>query len=228
MRKILFVFVLFFCGLSLSAQNDTIHIGDYYYSDGTVSSTRLNNKYCVGIVFSLQTSPAEKAYGWTHGQLVALEDAENIGKEWGRKDHLYFPYKRILTYAECVSDRNGYLNCISDMNSGNFYDAFSTASNFYRTFLPEGKTSGWYLPSVGQWIDIVKNIGKVEVDSNGYFVDKVKAQGNLRMYLHIRPAIYWTSTQCDEKSAWSISFGAGNINCYGKYYANYVRSVAAF
>jgi hypothetical protein len=230
MKKMLLASFLLLSAVTISAQHDSlqVHIGDYYYSDGTVSSVRIEDKYCVGMVFSLHTSVTERAHGWTHGQIVALEDALTTGKEWGRKDHLCFPYTRRMTFAECRNDNEGYLNSHSDNFWGTRDDAFFTASSYFSTFLPEGKTSGWYLPSIGQWCEIIENIAHAKVDEKGFFDDKLKVQGNLRMYLKIRPEIYWSSSQRNEGSAWSVSFGGGNINCYGKFYTNYVRAVAAF
>src|SRR5574344_1089622 len=52
-----------------------LKIGDFYYNDGTFSTVQDSTKTCIGVVFSLKTSPAEQKQGWTHGQIVALANA---------------------------------------------------------------------------------------------------------------------------------------------------------
>lgn len=54
-----------------------IKIGDYFYADGTFSHEISTMKRVVGIVFSLTTSEEEKRYGWTHGQIIAIENCNS-------------------------------------------------------------------------------------------------------------------------------------------------------
>lgn len=70
-------------------------IGDYYYSDGTYSSTYYSaansNKVCIGIVFALSKEQGGdidvSLSSSEHGRIVALED---IGtSRWGTQDNVY-------------------------------------------------------------------------------------------------------------------------------------------
>ena len=54
--------------------NATAKVGDYYYSDGTWSSTYDNTKTLVGLVFSTNVSAIDDAAGYTHGYVMALTD----------------------------------------------------------------------------------------------------------------------------------------------------------
>src|SRR5574344_354240 len=61
-----------------------LKVGDFYYNDGTFSTGQDSTKTCIGIVFSLKTSSAEQSAGWTHGQIVALANANaSEDCEWG-------------------------------------------------------------------------------------------------------------------------------------------------
>ena len=50
-----------------------LKIGDWYYEDGSFSRMKSDLKKCVGVVFSLNTSPLEQSEGWTHGLIVELQ-----------------------------------------------------------------------------------------------------------------------------------------------------------
>lgn len=138
-----------------------VRIGDYFYEDGTYSHKEAKGKEVVGRVFSLKTSPEERKLGWTHGQIVAINnaDAPNSQKvtSWG------VPTQELLNYALHNPDwgagkDNGYLlshlDCV--VNNPEFVP-FMLAAN-YKPSLPYGKTSGWYLPCIAQWRIMYNNM----------------------------------------------------------------------
>ena len=67
-------------------ENSLAHIGDYFYSDITVSSDLNENKKCIGIVFALtDTEDGDINRALTssfHGRIVALNDVNSTGKTW--------------------------------------------------------------------------------------------------------------------------------------------------
>lgn len=67
-------------------ENGLAHIGDYFYSDMTVSSELNENKKCIGIVFALtDTEDGDINRTLTssyHGRIVALNDVNSTGKTW--------------------------------------------------------------------------------------------------------------------------------------------------
>lgn len=67
-------------------ENGIAHIGDYFYSDMTVSSDYNENKTCIGIVFALadtEDGPINKSLTASpHGRIVALKDVAETGKCW--------------------------------------------------------------------------------------------------------------------------------------------------
>ena len=128
-----------------------LHVGDFFYSDGTTSTELIPAKKAVGIVFSLETTPEEKRHGWTHGHIVALTYAKRnvMGREsvgflgmstrpklysfekhpwccgysWNKS--LPAPHKQHSQYdsVECQNDRDGYLysNSIPSQSSTRGY-----------------------------------------------------------------------------------------------------------
>ena len=124
-------------------------------------------------------------HGWTHGQILAVNEPFRMDSyeekygflnlqtrvikyktncfEWGNDtDNLPQPHKHIDSLIEAVNDRDGYLYTYSGYTKNkNNYPAFEAARKF-RSPLPLGKTSGWYLPALGQLLEIFKNLGNLD------------------------------------------------------------------
>ena len=137
-----------------------VRIGDFFYEDGTFSHEYAKGKLPVGIVFSLETSDEEKAHGWTHGQIMATEDAFNFSKtisSWGIINDEIRKYS-ILSGKDYLRARDtGYLISHLDSVLNNpEYVPFNIAAQ-HKAKLPFGKTSGWYLPCLVQWRKFYEN-----------------------------------------------------------------------
>lgn len=218
------------CGMRLTLKitdcwND-LKIGDYYYSDGSFSTQLDQSKTCVGIVFSLETTAEEKKHGWTHGQIVALEDAG------GGKRYIWGPGELLLTshvheWRGAKKDKDGYLYSNSIYVSGIKYEAFAAARKF-SALLPSEKTSGWYLPSVGQWVEIIENLGQVSILGDGFgCFDGDRNWRSKLAFLNFSIDVYWTSLQGGSSTAWYVNMSSGCINTPYKTYACRVRPVSA-
>lgn len=199
-----------------------VKIGDYFYKDGTISHEMVKGKEIVGIVFSLETSDEEKKHGWRHGQIVALNDASpsvTAMKAWG------IPTNSILRYAiqnpkeVSIKEDNGYkishLDCITNSQE---YAPFYIASK-YKVSLPNGKTSGWYLPCLYQW-DKIRDIK--------FLKEIICYKGNKE---------YATSSIMDSKYAWVYTMRLAEDSTDSAYSVKEIdsswrwlniRSVAAF
>jgi hypothetical protein len=205
-----------------------LKVGDYYYNDGTFSTGQDSTKIAIGVVFSLNTSEAEKKQGWTHGKIVALMNAATSQElEWGvvGKD-LSSPFGSYAwrNWKGASNVLNGYACSHASAVGGADYKVFRAIKEM-TVKLPEGKSSGWYLPSVGEWAEIIGNIGKVKVDSVGCF-DTVTAQDNLKI-LGLGTSAYWSSTQSDKNLSWFVSFPQGKLTACSKDTRNRARLVAA-
>lgn len=147
-------------------------VGDFFMSDGSIlkgsdyssGNTIPNPGNCIGIVFST-TSPYSQDNTldskFTHGLVMALKDA-STSAQWKTSNDVDESLTNCTTLENCRDDLSGYSNSnhIWTTYSGSLgsYPAFQKAKE-YTTTLPEGKTSGWFLPSIGQWIDILANLG---------------------------------------------------------------------
>lgn len=236
--------ILFFAN-SISAQTTSknkdefidyadMQIGDYYFADGSISHELSENKQCVGVVFSLKTTETERANGWTHGQIVALADAgKGQGYRWMSSDADFSKCNvKTATIADCRADKDGYSYSHATWNNwvSTYNNAFGVAHcyNFRESPLPKSKTSDWYLPSIGQWYDIIENLGHVKILADGNFNDMKRAQRNLDEKIGLAPTMYWSSSSKGFLGAWVAVLRAGNINSYDKNYACSIRAVAAF
>jgi len=150
--------------------------GNFYYDDGSwgTSATPTDGRKAIGVVFSNQTSTADKAKGWTHGYAMALKNAvaSSPGVAWSTNTSTS-EFSDYSDWASMVADKDGYTktNTIKTKYSSTLssnYPAFYKALG-YGTSQISGTSqyatptatnnSGWYLPSIGQWYDICVNLG---------------------------------------------------------------------
>ncbi len=177
---------------------EDLKIGDYFYSDGTWSDgglrkiyfdgsiamdtykpAPLRDKTVVGIVFQTDKSrigkkEKEKLGGEsnTHGLVMAVKNANASETVIWRNESRY-----LDLLNDCVSksdnyyDISGYGNCESIRSlEGNFdnYPALKAVDDYNTTCPVPATTTGWYLPSSGQWWDILQNLGGCPALADGY------------------------------------------------------------
>lgn len=189
----------------ITINRGTVHapakVGDYYYSDGSSSTTLDNSKTCIGVVFALTDIKGgeinENLNSSYHGRIIALEDVsvedyswctdvnndvENIEtyKEWGGIDQYGVSWPALNNNgAPLLWPTYGVY---SDFNGPKHKQWISTsdypASYACQLFQTKGTNVGdWYLPSFGEMRLIkLQNIRKVI---------------NLPTFINT----YWTSTE---------------------------------
>jgi hypothetical protein len=139
------------------------NVGEYLFADGTWGTLAANSgKTPIAVIFSATPSNTDKAKGWVHGYAMALQNS-STSAIWG-SNTVNTPMSDVTTASGLMSDKDGYsetqlINTTYKPLSSSNYPAFYYALN-YSVTAPSG-TSGWYLPSCGQWYDIVINLGKV-------------------------------------------------------------------
>jgi hypothetical protein len=143
--------------------------GDYYYSDGNWSDgtvAPISGKTVIGIIFSTTTSSTDQSHGWTHGYAMALTNAAS-DVAWSSSTYAstqeFTPLVSSLTDYETQLD--GYTHCQTiktkaGSNLSSYYPAIYYALN-YSTYTAPSSSSGWYLPSSGQWYQIITNLGGI-------------------------------------------------------------------
>jgi hypothetical protein len=145
-------------------------VGNYLYNDGT-NGPAFKSGQTVGIIFSSELTQAQYNAGCRHGRALALKNANgNVYGTWGSNS----PYADRTSHPYVSDFKSGF----QDVSSG--YDAMSanssyvsTSSNYpwyycktyndgivNKTFVNASNNVGvWYLPSVGDWWDIMENLG---------------------------------------------------------------------
>ncbi len=218
-------------------------IGDYFYIDGTLSHQKSKDKKAVGLVFTLETTDEEKRHGWTHGQFVALENAGKI--KWSESSDIYnagLPTYKNNEWDMVANDNDGYkYSHLKSIVKNTNFKAFFMASKYNTNVELPSNTSGWYLPTVGQWNSIIRNIFKTKITKvynewAAWYNDTTRLmmkEMNIKDYDY-----FWPSTlhPCYNYHgyAWMIRFGGWNHESRVYIDQNriigltYIRTVAAF
>ena len=141
-------------------------VGNYLYDDGTNGTTFKANQ-TVGIIYSSELTQAQYNAGCRHGRVLALKDAYSSTCVWSTG--YTSPYADQTVHPYCQK----FNTCFNDVSSG--YDALSANSSYvgnsnnpawkYCNTYNDGTTHAgslvgrnWYLPSVGDWWDIMENL----------------------------------------------------------------------
>jgi len=221
-----------------------IKIGDYFYIDGTYSHNLESGKTAVGVVFSTQTSEKDKLLGFHHGYIMALKDSKKGRCSWGPEET---DIPIIPNYDEYkVEDARMLIKDIEGLtysNDANIKRSSNNSFAFVRSSMPNKvkNTSGWFVPSVGQWVLFLQNIckTKVEIRPRGYshyiYFDMNVAKPYLKKYgisYDEDYECYWTSNECSDIHAQMIVFSTDQDTKI--YYVNKAttrmrtRGIAAF
>lgn len=161
-----------------------IQPGDYYYADGNIVPKEFTviPDGCIGVVFSTTTNNETAEDGTTvcnHGYVLALKDAPIIGNGYKLWETVPTDWSAIgitpkeeteenkkIGGEDYVNDNDGlrYTKAIVEKISVPENGAYvgEAIKNYVANF-PEyavsESTTGWFLPSVGQWISVVRNLG---------------------------------------------------------------------
>ncbi|MBS7574630.1 hypothetical protein KG118_10730 [Bacteroides sp. NSJ-90] len=201
-----------------------------------------------------------------HGLVMALTNAGS-GCRWGESGKnenengqsgkpfvenittLQKQYNHISGYAETHWIGDKIKGSAESSYTADTYKAFDVALNYGATtetaqYAAPEKTTGWFLPSMGQWWDILENLGgldlssyKTSTDSYEYIAGNT-ALNNLNVYMGkvtgaalfgINTA-FWSSSEFSSGHACGVDFSGGSLylNWYSKDYGFGVRPALAF
>ena len=215
-----------------TTQLNQVKVGDYYYSDGTWSTTLASDKTCIGIVFKVGEGTGDKKsnYGGTiaatkiHRYVVALKDAHKDPGAWGIR---LVNEKAAGRNSQSTTDYDGYSNTTYIRNIGDDYNntdvsqplkdsqywAFKVASVYQpvssATPAAPVNSSGWYLPSYKQFDDLraIENIDASRLNAVSYI--KMTSH-NTEEENH-----YWTSTEATIHNSYQYVFKSTYDNRLG-------------
>lgn len=233
-----------------------VAIGTYLFSDGTCGTVEDSiSANPVAVIFSTTTSTTDQSSGWTHGYAIALKNAAT-GLTWGLTSAT--PTGKLLTTSSSPSisgDKDGYTNTQNILKittkCSTEYPAVN-AANTYTVAAPRN-TSGWYLPSSGQWYDICVNLGGCNsyYSSNGSNIGWATGTGSncsTKINTYLTPIVsvaydafsygsndansYWSSSENSATSAYALKMtsdmGISGSNKNSTSYPYTVRPVIAF
>ncbi|WP_245601961.1 DUF4906 domain-containing protein [Xylanibacter oryzae] len=246
-------------------------VGNYLYSDGTNGTTFKANQ-TVGIIYSSEITQAQYDAGCRHGRVLALKNANSgNGCYWSSTNNS--PYTDHTSTGHLYATT--FKTCFDDVSSG--YDALNanpsyvnTSSNYAwyycrtyndgtsRTNVSPSTNTGWYLPSVGEWWDIMENLGTWTSDqyttikgmrtsttaipayiiqslpTSTYFDalnTKLSTAGGDKIIPSSGAYYFWSASENGGSYAVVVDFRSSDVYVYYYYKTNgnaYVRSVLAY
>jgi hypothetical protein len=206
----------------------TLNVGDYYYVDGTWSSTLLE-KPCIGIVFKVGAAGNDQPSNYEgnkpsdiHGYVVALQDALSTAGNWGTRK-IETPIANVdnasVTTYTGYSDTKTIISTYSDGSTWNDYQAFKAVVDYRSSVPAPGISSDWYLPSLAQLGDVYNALSTIGIPL-GIAGAAFQTENGGR---------YWTSSEQNNNGydAWYIKMNNGTKESYAKDGTNYSRACYA-
>ena len=198
-------------------------IGDFYMADGTLRRSdykfmESEKSQVIGVVFQTYADAPgrfgeaekqalrEKGVDTPHGLVMAVKLATPERIAWGPQlETSSLEYKNTieLRYKD-ISGLSNW-NIIKELNDDfSNYPAFKVVVDFENKIPAPNASTGWFLPSSGQWWDIVANLGGL----GEYMSEPI---GNMYQYYH-----WYYSTDLPEDVPGNVGYKSiGNV---GEYY----------
>lgn len=245
-------------------------VGDFYMRDGSIvdknaSLTSEQIEGCIGIVFSTDVSrigdgakAALAAKGVTpHGLVWALTNAAD-GVMWSTEQIDEPGMSNIFSLKDEYNDVEGYTETkwiidnhteeLSDKYPAFYYASVYGSSPETSAYAAPSTSTGWFMPSGGNLIDVVRYLGKYEAiyedtqsGSQGISIGKVavsimnninQSMAQIRSSRKLNDSGFWTSTESTKNNAKIIYLknnGDLSIDGASKNNRNYsVRCILAF
>ena len=144
-------------------------VGDYLFIDENNNAYVVHKENfaavddtskCVAVVFALETSYEDKKKGYKHGYAMALK---NAGKDipYGEPD----TKAKLFRATEYFQDYREGRKDTRTLNKAGKHPAAEAAAKYNGGKHPRN-SSEWFLPAIGQWYDIIVNLGKVRTRYN--------------------------------------------------------------
>ena len=147
-----------------------LEVGDYYYSDGSIypygnqqddnDLTKPVKNGCIGVIFEVGTGVPNTP--WTHGSVLALK---SLGQaKWSANRCTV--EGNVVTLDNYANAKHGYevTQSLVHMDGFLWNDAANLAYNLGKgeydsQYAAPVSSSGWYLPSLKDWVSIIGNLG---------------------------------------------------------------------
>jgi hypothetical protein len=247
--------------------------GDFFLADGSLVEkddglTDEQKEQCIGLVFYANSSSVPMGDGekevlnsngiGAHGYVVALRDAYDpitgdpvSNKMWGPMFNI-----EDLDNSEGLDD---YLTDYSGLSKTQAMMTASAATSYYTSCAAHSvalfeqevpapnHTTGWFIPSVGQWVHMIEKLANVSVSSNDFTVHswstdslsyqctfstdvvskidkKFKKAGNYDTL----GSSYWTSVELSDYQAVYITVSGSILNIFEAHKGSGGKKVRCF
>ena len=190
---------------------------------------------CIGIIFSTVTSVTDTEKGWTKGYVMALKNTKAENTVWANTKGIDETFLDNIAvdnadrFTTLIADKDGYIKTMAMINSENGYTvtsrpAFFEAVNYSVQYTTPELSSGWFLPSIGQLVDIMNNLGGVSdlitATSNNFTGSAVESVFVPMLTLQVRLTAvggelgwvnnnlrWWACNEVSSDQAWCIDIG---------------------
>lgn len=223
-------------------------IGDFLFSDGSWGPYEnvSEERHPIALIFMNYTSDIDSRDGYYHGYAMALKNLTEKYKWQNVSSDTPMP-NGGSDYNYLAADLDGRDHCIRYMDSEDFPAAYAALHINPEPAPPT--TSGWYLPSAGQWYRLFVDMGGAPDTHTNYYWAGYSYTVKDKLHNYLAPLStdkydkfeislsYWTSSEYNASDASEALFypsGNGyNSNLYwgdpeGKSNAYTVRPVIAF
>lgn len=222
-------------------------IGDFLFSDGSWGPYEnvSEERHPIALIFMNYTSDIDSRDGYYHGYAMALKYLKGLTWQKVASDT---PLPNMASqYDALAADLDGRNQCLRYLDSEDFPAAYAAMHSYPET--APSTTSGWYLPSAGQWYRLCVDIGGAPDTHSTYYWGgySLRAANNLNALIapvgegnynafSINSDAYWSTSEWSASEACHCLFYPGDKYGYNLYWANmpgktnsyYVRPVIAF
>ena len=221
------------------------YVGSVVTTDGnvyaTVAAASAASKTAVAVIAYVGTAGSVDASSGTYkGLAVALSDANSGSNcKWAEDFANCLSSSQTSDIVAALGFKNG-ITCTSTLTGdGHTHAAATAAASNNGTAAPTG-TSGWFMPSMGQWNLIVQGLATkkagsavttdltYQTDNPTYKADNLNSVITAAGGTGFKTNSYWASTEQTLVRAWAIYFTNGYATNYAKSVNYYVRSIIAF
>lgn len=201
--------------------------GDYYYSDGTIypyaegTVDQPITEGCIGVIFEVGTGAP--GTDWTHGSVLALT---TCNEAWSA-DNKTLDSNVVTEISEVLTLNNGFQishelsSILRETDIPNQALNFGTTEATKQYAAPSVISSGWYLPSIGQLVTVVKNLGGYEFTEDNYstgYSDGNKGQIKSKIIAYFTPVnpsasvpdIWLSATEASVGNVWGLECKTNN------------------
>ena len=176
---------------------------------------------------------------YNNGLAIAMTNAnDGSGCGWGDWGATYHCVSESNDIATAIGFKDGISSTNTLTSDDHYHEAATAAASNNGTAAPTG-TSGWFLPSIGQWNLIVQGLASkkagsaVTTDITKFDENDTYKASNLNSVITDAGGTgfnggYQSSTQYDGEECWHMDISSGRAWSYGFSAGDYVRSVLAF